>query len=109
MRFKNQIQPDQWGNYICRFAQGRLTQLESNIDRQSIQVLESKLPLKNMTLSDTPNGSMLIIAVGNGKRELTHVIDSPIDIWESQNIIGQVASFEVLNKNLDVTVVKLLD
>ena len=109
MRIKNQIQPDQWVNYICRFAQGRLTQLESNIDRQSVQVLESKLPLKNMTLSYTPKGSMLIIAVGNGKRELTHVIDSPIDVWESQNIMGQVASFEVLNKNLDETVVKLLD
>jgi hypothetical protein len=55
--------------------------LESNIDRQSVQVLESKLPLKNMSLCYTPNGSMLIIAVGNGERELTHVIDSPIDIW----------------------------
>ena len=109
MRIKNQIQPDQWENYICRFAQGRLTQLESNIDRQNIQVLENKLPLKNMTLSYTPYGSILIIAVGNGKKELTHVIDSPIDIWESQNIMGQVASFEILNKNLDVTVVKLMD
>jgi hypothetical protein len=109
MRFKNQIQPDQWESYICRFAQGRLTQLESNIDRQSVQVLESNLPLKDITLSYTPKGSMLIIAVGNGKRELTHVIDSPIDIWESPNIMGQVASFEILNKNLDVTVVKLLD
>lgn len=109
MRIKNQIQPDQWENYICRFAQGRLTQLESNIDRQNIQILESRLPLKNMTLSNTAKGSMLIIAVGNSKKELTHVIDSPIDIWESQNTMGQVASFEILNKNLDVTVVKLLD
>jgi len=37
-----------------------------------------------MTLSYTPKGSMLIIAVGNGKRERTHVIDSSIDIRESQ-------------------------
>lgn len=109
MRIKNQIQPDQWENYIGSMARGRMTQLESNIDRQSVQVLESKLPLHTMKFSYNARGNKLIIAVGNGKRNLTHVIDSPIDIWESQNTEGRVISFEVLNKNLDVTVVKLLD
>lgn len=107
---KEQLSIKVWESYLKLISlqhKDELTVLESNIGKNQVQVLANQLPLKRIAYNSLGNSKLSII-IGKDQDEIIHVINSPIDIWLEYDSRCRIKSIEILNKNLDVSVLSFL-
>ena len=112
MKTKKQIQPDRWIGYtdaLINDNRGRIANIEVYNENIGREVIVHQLPLQDTVYDPVGKGDALTFAFGQQKVEVSHIVESPVEIWELHNDNGQVISIEINDHNDVLTIVKFSD
>jgi hypothetical protein len=98
MSITKKIQPENWFERVSLFTdynRGRLV----SITLCNIETLVEKIPLMSINYTSQSKGFDMVISVGMGAVKLNHIINAPLELWETQNKKGDVTSMEIIDYN----------
>lgn len=93
-----QIQPKNWLESVSLFTEGNKGRLVS-ISMCNTEILVEQIPLMSVDYNSQLLGLDMIISVGMGTMKLNHIIQSPLELWETRNEKGDVTSMEIIDFN----------
>ena len=93
-----QIQPENWIERVSLFTDGNKGRLVS-ISLCNTETLVEDIPLMSVDYSSQLKGFDMIISVGVGSMKLNHIINAPLELWETKNDRGVVTSIEIIDFN----------
>lgn len=93
-----QIQPENWLERVSIFTEDNKGRLIS-ISMCNIETLVEEIPLMSVDYNSQLMGFDMVISTGMGAMKLNHIINSPLELWETQNERGDVTSMEIIDFN----------
>lgn len=93
-----QIEPEKWFERVNLFTEDNKGRLIS-ISMCNIETLVDEIPLMSVNYNSQLKGFDMVISVGMGTMKLNHIINSPLELWETQNDRGVVTSMEIIDFN----------
>jgi len=98
MSITKQISPKDWIERVRLFSsynRGRLV----SITLCNIETLVNEIPLMSIQYGSQFKGVDMVISVGMDSIKLNHIINAPLELWETQNDLGDVTAMEIIDKN----------
>ncbi len=93
-----QIQPENWIERVCLFTDGNKGRLVL-ISLCNTDTLVEDIPLMSVNYHSQLKGYDMVISVGVGSMKLNHIINAPLELWETKNDRGVVTSMEIIDFN----------
>ena len=93
-----QILPENWIERVSLFTDGNKGRLVS-ICLCNTETLVEDIPLMSVDYSSQLKGYDMVISVGVGSMKLNHIINAPLELWETKNDRGIVTSMEIIDFN----------
>jgi len=93
-----QIRPENWIERVSLFTDGNKGRLIS-ISLCNIETLVEDTPLMGVIYNSQLKGFDMVISVGVGTMKLNHIINAPLELWETKNDLGDVTSMEIIDFN----------
>lgn len=93
-----QVEPENWlesVNLFTNYNRGRLI----SVSMCNVEMLIEEIPLMSVNYNSQLKGFDMIISVGMGTMKLNHIINSPLELWETKNEKGDVTSMEIIDIN----------
>lgn len=98
MSITKQIQPENWIERVSLFTDDNRGRLVS-ITLCNIETLIDEIPLMSVNYDSQLKGDDMVISVGVDSMKLNHIINAPLELWETQNDCGDVTSMEIIDYN----------
>jgi len=98
MSITKQIRPENWIERVSLFTDDNRGRLVS-ITVCNSETLIEEIPLMGINYSSQFKGYDMVISVGVDRLKLNHIINAPLELWETQNEIGDVTSMEIIDYN----------
>jgi hypothetical protein len=98
MSLTKQIRPENWIERVNLFTDDNKGRLVS-ITLCNSETLIEEIPLMSINYDYQFKGYDMVISVGAGQMELNHIINAPLEFWETQNDCGDVTSIEIIDFN----------
>jgi len=93
-----QIRPENWIEWVSLFTDDNRGRLVS-ITLCNIETLVDEIPLMSVNYGSQIKGYDMVISVGVGSMKLNHIINAPLELWETQNDSGDVTAMEIIDFN----------
>jgi len=93
-----QVLPENWIERVSLFTDGNKGRLVS-ISLCNTETLVEDIPLMSVDYSSQLKGYDMVISVGLGSMKLNHIINAPLELWETKNDSGVVTSIEIIDFN----------
>lgn len=91
-----QIKPENWIECVSLFSDDNRGRLVS-ITLCNSETLIDEIPLVSVDYSSQFKGFDMVISVGMNNIKLNHIIDAPLELWETQNESGDVTAMEIID------------
>ncbi len=91
-----QIEPKNWKERINLFSLGNRGRLVS-MTLCNFETLIDSIPLMNIDYDSLNLGCDMVVSVGTGTVKLNHIINSPLELWETKNERGDTTSMEIID------------
>lgn len=98
MSTTKQILPENWIERTSLFSDDNRGRLVS-ITICNIETLVDEIPLMSVNYSSQLKGFDMVISVGMDNIKLNHIINSPLELWETQNERGDITAMEIIDNN----------
>ncbi|RXP44778.1 hypothetical protein EC396_16585 [Lutibacter sp. HS1-25] len=98
MSITKQIQPENWIERVSVFSDDNKGRLVS-ITLCNSEILVDEIPLMSVNYNYQFKGYDMVISVGGDAVELNHIINAPLELWETQNDYGDITSIEIIDFN----------
>lgn len=98
MSITKQIQPENWIERVSLFTNDNRGRLVS-ITLCNIETLIDEIPLMSVNYDSQLKGDDMVISVGVDSMKLNHIINAPLELWETHNDFGDVISMEIIDFN----------
>ena len=98
MSITKQIRPENWIERVSLFTDDNRGRLVS-ITLCNIETLIDEIPLMSVNYDSQLKGYDMVISVGVDSMKLNHIINAPLELWETQNDSGDVTSMEIIDFN----------
>lgn len=96
MSITKQIRPENWIERVSLFTDDNRGRLVS-ITVCNSETLIEEIPLMGINYSSQFKGYDMVISVGVDCMKLNHIINAPLELWETQNESGDVTSMEIID------------
>jgi hypothetical protein len=96
MSITKQIQPENWIERVSLFSDDNKGRLVS-ITLCNSEILVDEIPLMSVNYEYQFKGCDMVISVGGDSVELNHIINAPLELWETQNDYGDVTAIEIID------------
>jgi hypothetical protein len=106
MNEKKRISEEEWINYtdaLINSNRNKTVSVAIKPEGKESETLFENLPLLDVVLDPVGKGDAITVRVGEDKNDFTHIINSPIDIFEvfhPKN--GALMAVEFTNKSFDI-------
>lgn len=98
MSITKQIRPENWIERVSLFTDDNRGRLVS-ITLCNLETLIDEIPLMSINYESQLKGDDMVISVGVDSMKLNHIINAPLELWETQNDSGDVTSMEIIDYN----------
>lgn len=98
MSVTRQIMPENWIERVSLFTDDNRGRLVS-ITLCNSETLIEEIPLMSVNYNSQLKGYDMVISVGMDYLKLNHIINAPLELWETQNERGDVTSMEIIDYN----------
>jgi hypothetical protein len=96
------IPQERWQEFCATFTngnRGRLLSMEIIGDDVGDLPLTESAPFAAIDFDSLLKGDAFVISYGSEAPTTSHVITTPVELWEAQDVNGQVVSLEIIDLN----------
>ena len=97
-----QIPQERWQEFCATFTngnRGRLFSMEISGDDVGDLPLAKLTPFAAIDFDSLSKGNDFVISYGSEAPTTSHVITTPVELWEAQDINGRVVSLQIIDLN----------
>ena len=105
-----QIPQERWQEFCATFTngnRGRLLSMEILGDDVGDLALAKSTPFAAIDFDPLSKGDDFVISYGSEAPTTSHVITSPVELWEAQDTNGRAVSLEIIDLNNHKTILNL--